>query len=53
MAKIIRKQIDLTEDVLKGVKILAAYNDTNPKKYIEALIVQHVRASSPKVAKVT
>jgi len=49
MAKIIRKQIDLTDETIKGLKILAAFNDTNPKKYIENLVVQHVKANSNKV----
>ena len=37
-----RKEIELSEDVLKQIKILAAHENTNPKKYIESLVISHL-----------
>jgi len=49
MAKSIRKQIDIDEETLRGVRVLAAMNDTNTKRYIENIIVQHVKANKIKI----
>ena len=49
MAKIIRKQIDLSTDVVTAVKVLAALKDTNAKKYIEMLVIEHVKGNIEKV----
>ena len=49
MGKIIRKQIDLSNEIVVGLKILAAMKDTNTKRYIEALVIEHVRANIDKV----
>jgi len=49
MAKSIRKQIDIDEETLRGVRVLAAMNDTNSKRYIENIIVQHVKANKIKI----
>jgi hypothetical protein len=51
MGKTIRKQIDLSDETMRGLKILAALHDTNPKKYIESLLTQHARANVAKVMK--
>lgn len=51
MGKIVRKQIDLTKETIKGLKILAALQDTNPKKYIENLLTVHVKTNVAKVMK--
>jgi hypothetical protein len=43
MVKLIRKQIDIDSETLRVLKILAAMKDTNPKKYIEDILIQHVK----------
>lgn len=43
-----RKLIDLPDEILKKLKILAALNDTNSKAYIETLIVNHVNKTKIK-----
>lgn len=43
-----RKLIDLPDEVLKKLKILAALNDTNSKAYIESLVIKHVHKTKIK-----
>lgn len=38
-----RKLIDLPDEVLKKLRILAALNESNAKAYIENLVINHVR----------
>jgi len=49
MGKLVRKQIDIDEETLRAVRLLAAINDTNPKRYIENIIVQHVKVNKIKI----
>lgn len=49
MAKIIRKQIDLSKDSLRAIKMLAVLHDTNAKKYIERLVDEHIKANAAKI----
>jgi len=49
MGKTHRKGIDLDEETLKGLKILAVLNDTNSKKYIENVLRLHVKANKVKI----
>lgn len=39
----IRKNIDLPLEVVKKIAMQAAYEGTNPKHYIQDLIIDHVR----------
>jgi|GEM_PF-6937899 len=39
--KKVRKNIDVTEEAVKKIKIKAAETDTNPKNYIEGIIEKH------------
>lgn len=48
MSEIIRKQIDLPKETVKELKVLAAYADSNVKKYIETIVIQHVKANKGK-----
>jgi hypothetical protein len=50
MGKLIRKGIDLDEETLKGLKILAVLSDTNTKKYIETVLSHHVKANKTKAS---
>ena len=46
-----RKEIELSEEALKEIKILAAHENSNPKRYIECLVISHlimVKAKSKK-----
>jgi hypothetical protein len=47
----IRKEIQLPKDILKDLKIVAAYSDKSVKKYMEDLIIQDVKAKSLRLAK--
>ena len=49
MVKITRKQIDIDAETLRGLKILAAFNDTNSKKYIEGILIQHVKSNRARI----
>ena len=37
-----RKLIDIPEEIVKPLKILAIENDTDPKNYIQDLLIAHV-----------
>jgi len=37
-----RKEIDLTKEQLRDIKILAAHDGTNAKNYIETLVAIHI-----------
>jgi len=41
-----RKLIDIPDDILKPLKILAVKKDTNLKNYIQNVLVNHVRKGS-------
>lgn len=43
-----KKLVEIPDDVLKKLKILAALNDSNAKAYIETLIINHVRKTKIK-----
>jgi hypothetical protein len=40
-----RKLIDIPEEIVKPLKILAVENDTDLKNYIQDLLVKHVSKS--------
>ena len=52
MADKFRKEIHLPKDILKDLKIVAAYADKSVKKYMEDLIIQDVKAKAAKLLKV-
>lgn len=43
-----KKLVEIPDDVLKKLKILAALNDSNAKAYIELLVINHVRKTKIK-----
>jgi len=47
-----RKEIHLPKDILKELKIVAAYTDKSVKKYMEDLIIQDVKMKAAKLLKV-
>lgn len=51
MAEKFRKEIHLPKDILKDLKIVAAYADKSVKKYMEELIIQDVRVKATKLSK--
>jgi len=51
MSEKFRKEIHLPKDILKDLKIVAAYADKSVKKYMEELIIQDVRTKVPKLSK--
>jgi hypothetical protein len=52
MADKFRKEIHLPKDILKELKIVAAYTDKSVKKYMEDLIIQDVKMKTAKLLKV-
>ena len=48
-----RKEIHLPKEILKDLKIVAAYADKSVKKYMEELIIQDVKTKAPKLSKVS
>jgi len=52
MADKFRKEIHLPKDILKELKIVAAYTDKSVKKYMEDLIIQDVKMKAAKLLKV-
>ena len=46
-----RKEINLPEQVIKDLKIVAAFADMSPKKYMEELIMNDVRSKILKIKK--
>lgn len=40
-----RKLIDIPDDLVKDLRILAAYSDKNVKTYLQDLIIQHIQNS--------
>lgn len=51
MAEKFRKEIHLPKEILKDLKIVAAYADKSVKKYMEELIIQDVRVKATKLSK--
>lgn len=45
---LMRKIVDIPDDILKKLKVLAALNDSNAKAYIESLVISHVRKTKIK-----
>ncbi len=43
-----RKNIDIPEEIVKPLKIMAINADTNLKNYIEKLLVEHVNDNKNK-----
>ena len=43
-----RKNIDIPDEIVKPLKIMAINADTNLKKYIEKLLVEHVNDNKNK-----
>ncbi|MBI1767604.1 MAG: hypothetical protein HYR67_04425 [Bacteroidetes bacterium] len=52
MAEKLRKEIHLPKDILKDLKIVAAYADKSVKKYMEDLVIQDVKGKAPKLLKI-
>jgi hypothetical protein len=52
MAEKFRKEIHLPKDILKDLKVVAAYADKSVKKYMEDLIIQDVRVKAGKLQKI-
>lgn len=46
-----RKNIDIPDEILKDLKILAVMADKDLKNYIQDLLVEHVRAEAKKKKK--
>jgi hypothetical protein len=53
MSEKFRKEIHLPKEILKDLKIVAAYADKSVKKYMEELIIQDVKTKAPKLSKTT
>jgi hypothetical protein len=51
MAEKFRKEIHLPKEILKDLKIVAAYADKSVKKYMEDLIIQDVRVKASKFSR--
>jgi len=50
MRKYTRKQIDIDDETLQVIKFLAVLNHTNLQKYIEGMLVQHVKSNYNKIS---
>jgi hypothetical protein len=46
--KIVRKQVDISIETLRELKLLAIDSERSLKKYIEDLLIQHVELSKKK-----
>ena len=46
-----RKEIHLPKEILKDLKIVAAYADKSVKKYMEDLVIQDVKGKAHKLQK--
>jgi hypothetical protein len=53
MSEKFRKEIHLPKEILKDLKIVAAYADKSVKKYMEELIIEDVRVKATKLSKIS
>jgi hypothetical protein len=51
MSEKFRKEIHLPKEILKDLKIVAAYADKSVKKYMEELIIQDVKTKAIRLSK--
>jgi len=47
----IRKEIHLPKELMRDLKMVAAYVDKSPKRYIEDLVIQDVKGQIYKIKK--